>query len=130
MKQLSTPLVAKTPEETSRLFEDAVNANDLDALLTLYEPEASSATSLTTSVHGIDAIRESLKGLLGMGGTMRLSPLQVIDAHDLAEVVGDWTMAGTDPAGKPISLTGRYVDVVRKQADGRWLFVIDNGFLA
>ncbi len=127
--KLATPLVATTPKETSSLFEAAANADDVDALVTLYEPEATSATSTTESVRGIQAIRENLKGLLALRPKMRLTPTQVIDAGELAEVVGDWTLEGTDPAGKPLSMKGRYVDIVRRQPDGRWLFLIDNSRL-
>jgi ketosteroid isomerase-like protein len=123
---VTTPLVAKTPEETSLLFEKGVNEQDLEGLITLFEPNAVSVTSPTESIRGLEAIRENLRGLLAMTKTIRLAPSTVIKADELAEVVGDWTLEGTDPAGKPLSIKGRYIDVVRRQPDRRWLFVIDN----
>ena len=33
---------------------------------------------------------------------------------------------GTGPNGTPVMLTGRYADVLRRQDDGSWRFVIDN----
>jgi ketosteroid isomerase-like protein len=35
-------------------------------------------------------------------------------------------MTGTDPDGNDVSMTGLTSDVVRRQPDGNWLFVIDN----
>jgi ketosteroid isomerase-like protein len=37
-----------------------------------------------------------------------------------------WSVIGTDPDGKPVTMSGRSADVVRRQADGTWKFVIDN----
>ncbi len=128
MVKLATPLIANSPKETSELFEEAV-AQDLDAVMTLFEPNTSSATSATESISGLGAIRENLGGYIALRPTMKLTPTQVITADDLAQVVGDWTMEGTDPEGKPISMNGRYVDVVRRQPNGRWLFIIDNAWL-
>jgi len=35
---------------------------------------------------------------------------------------------GTGPDGRPITVQGTSADVLRKQADGRWLLVIDHPF--
>jgi ketosteroid isomerase-like protein len=37
-------------------------------------------------------------------------------------------MWATAPGGSPLELAGRFTDVVRRQPDGRWLFVIDNPY--
>jgi ketosteroid isomerase-like protein len=37
-----------------------------------------------------------------------------------------WSATGTDPEGKPVALSGNSTEVVRRQSDGTWLFVIDN----
>ena len=50
----------------------------------------------------------------------------IVDAGGLAFVAGVWTFTGTGPDGKPVTLTGRNGDVLRRQADGSWRFVIDN----
>ncbi len=48
---------------------------------------------------------------------------RVLEADDLALVVGTWTFEGTGPDGEPVRLSA---DVLRRQADGTWRFVIDN----
>jgi ketosteroid isomerase-like protein len=45
---------------------------------------------------------------------------------DTALVIGNWTLKAHDADGNDIDARGRYADVVRRQPDGRWLFVIDN----
>ena len=127
MTETATPMVATTPEETSQRFADAVNANDLDALMTMYEPGASSAISATESVSGLEAIRAALDaGVFALRPTMQLSPIHATVSGEVALVIGDWSMTGTGPDGGALELKGRYADVVRRQADGRWLFIADN----
>jgi ketosteroid isomerase-like protein len=41
-------------------------------------------------------------------------------------VVGDWSFTGTGSQGEPVKLAAQNADVLRRQADGSWRFVIDN----
>jgi ketosteroid isomerase-like protein len=53
-----------------------------------------------------------------------LKVTRVLEAGDLALVVGVWSFVGTGPDGG--TLTGHNADVLRRQANGSWRFVIDN----
>ena len=105
---------------------DGINAGNLDALLPLYEPAAAFASQPGSLSHGLSGVRESLAGFLAMKGTLDLKVTRVLEASDLALVVGVWSFTGTGPDGGPVKLTGHNADVLRRQADGSWRFVIDN----
>jgi ketosteroid isomerase-like protein len=47
---------------------------------------------------------------------------------DLAVLYNDWTMAAKAPDGNPFEMTGKAVEVVRRQPDGSWRFVLDDPF--
>jgi ketosteroid isomerase-like protein len=47
---------------------------------------------------------------------------------DIALVSAAWELAMTGPDGKPAKMNGQSVEVLRRQPDGRWLFVIDFPF--
>lgn len=49
-----------------------------------------------------------------------------VTASDLALSTVKWTLKGTSPDGQPVQMEGTSSDILRKQADGRWLFMIDN----
>jgi len=50
----------------------------------------------------------------------------VVQSGDLALTVSDYTITSTGPDGKQTSSSARGTEVVRRQADGTWRFVIDN----
>ena len=50
----------------------------------------------------------------------------VVVNGDLALLVSDHSVAMTGADGKPTTISGRGTEVVRRQPDGTWRFVIDN----
>jgi ketosteroid isomerase-like protein len=50
----------------------------------------------------------------------------VVENGDLALTVSDYTFTSTGPDGKQTSISARGTEVVRRQADGTWRFIIDN----
>ena len=115
-----------TPEQVLKSIVDGINTGNLDALMTLYEPEAAFAAQPGSLKHGLSGVRESLAGFVAMKGTLDLKVTRVLETSDLALVTGVWSFAGTGPDGEPVKLTGHNADVLRRQADDSWRFVIDN----
>ena len=119
---------ARTPEEIDTLFAQALNAGNLDALVALYEAQASLMPSPGKVVVGTAAIREALAGFLAAKPTMTITPRVVSQTGDLALVTAQWELALTGPDGKPAKMSGRSVEVLRRQPAGHWLFAIDMPF--
>lgn len=119
-------MAARNPDEIDALFERALNAGDLDALLALYEPTATFTVEPGKVVSGTAAIREALTGFLALKPSISLKPRILGNAGDVALVSSAWVLEGTGPDGKPVALTGTSAEVVRRQADGTWKFVVDS----
>jgi uncharacterized protein (TIGR02246 family) len=119
---------ARNPEDIDPLFAQALNAGDLDALVALYEPQASLTPSPGKTVVGTAAIRTALETFVTMKPTMTISPRVVSRTGDLALIASTWNLAMTDADGKPAQMSGQSVEVVRRQDDGNWLFAIDEPF--
>ncbi|WP_243766243.1 nuclear transport factor 2 family protein [Streptomyces sp. GC420] len=104
-----------TPEDVSRLIVERVNAGDADGIAELYEADAVMAYPQGTLTVGREAVREVYAGMLGSGARFRREePLPTLRNGDLA-------MTST----RALDGTGGRVQVVRRQADGSWLRIID-----
>jgi len=117
---------ASTPEEIYQLFSEYFAAADLDSLITLYEPNATLVPQPGVVVSGHAAIREAFAAFLALKGEFNLQAPTVFQAGDVALLFARWTLKGTDPGGNAVELAGQTSDVIRKQDNGAWLFVIDN----
>ena len=115
-----------TPTQVLESIVTGINAGDLDSLLPLYETGAAFATEPGSLGHGASGVREALAGFIAMDGTLDLAVTRVLEVDDLALVVGTWSFDGTGPDGEPVRLESRNADVLRRQPDGTWRFVIDN----
>jgi len=118
-------MAARAPEDLDRLFAGAMNAGDLDALVELYESDASLTPAPGKVVVGIDAIREALRGFLDGKPKMTLSPRVVARSGDLALLTSKWELSMTGADGKSAKMGGQSVEIARRQPDGNWLFAID-----
>ena len=115
-----------TPEQVLASIVTGINSGDLDSLMPLYESDAAFATQPGTLAPGAGGIGEALAGFIAMNGTLDLEVTRVLEADDLALVIGAWSFDGTGPDGEPVHLEARNADVLRRQTDGSWRFVIDN----
>jgi len=116
----------ETPEQVLDAIVAGINTGNLDAVMSLYEHDAAFASQPGTLAHGPDGVRASVTAFLAMKGRLDLKVTRVLEAGGLAFVAGVWSFTGTGPDGKPVTLTGRNGDVLRRQPDGSWRFVIDN----
>jgi uncharacterized protein (TIGR02246 family) len=117
---------ARTPEESPRLWAENFVAGDLDALIALYEADATLVARPGEVVTGTDAIREDLSALLATQPTFNLEVRKVLQTGDIALSFCDWTLVGTGPEGETIEMAGQTSDVLRQQSDGSWRIVIEN----
>ena len=119
---------AHKPDEADLLIIEALNAGDVEAALAFYEPGATFVPELGKAATGTSAIREVLNGFLALKPRLTIEVPQVIESGDLALLCSRWTLKGTGPDGNPVDMAGQGAEVVRRQADGTWRFVIDNPF--
>jgi len=112
-----------TPEQVLESVVTGINAGDLDSLLPLYEHKAEFAAQPGSLTPGI---ADALGGFISMQGELDLQVTRVLEVDDLALVVGTWSFDGTGPDGEPVKLEAQNADVLRRQPDGTWRFVIDN----
>ena len=116
---------ARNPEELDRLFSEALNSGNLDALVALYEPQATLTPEPGQVVTGAQAIREALSAFVALKPTLTLEVKTLAQTGDIALTSAQWALSGIGPDGNQTTMSGYSVEVSRRQPDGSWLFVID-----
>jgi len=112
---------AKPPELASKLLEALLNENDVDVLEGLYETGAI-FVDYEGSAEGWQSIREVHRRFLDEGLSLCLNDSVAFQVDDIALVHWSWTVTHRDST----TTNGTSAEVLRRQADGTWRFVIDN----
>lgn len=112
---MTTRTGAKTPEELSTLFVERANAGDAEGLALLYEPDAVLAYPPGSQTVGRPALRSLFEQMLAQAPRFTVEDALPTIYH------GDLALTSTVPSDN----TGGRVQLVRRQADGTWLRVID-----
>jgi ketosteroid isomerase-like protein len=115
-----------TPEDLLNSQVQEFNKGNIDFLMTLYEKDACFASKAGQVVRDLESIRRILQGLIDMGGKLEARVKRLLHSSNLALLITEWSLSGTEPDGKPINLTGRATIVLRSQSDGTWLMIIEN----
>ncbi len=113
---------AQSPQQLNELVAEALSRGDLDAALALYEPGAVLPNQAGELRTGTDAISQELAPFAAMKPDMKTRITKVIEAGNIAVVYNQWSMT------TPAQMSGRAVEVSRRQPDGTWLLVIDDPF--
>jgi uncharacterized protein (TIGR02246 family) len=118
---------AKTPQECDELFARYVGEGNADALVGLYEKDASLVAPDGSIARGTEAIRTAMARLASARATLTVDIKRVVPVgDDLAAVYNDWRFTGKKPDGSPIESAGKALEVVRRQRDGTWLILFDD----
>ena len=107
-------------------FAKCFNARDLAGLLDLYEQDAVFVRGPDDHVCGRESIGEALQAFLDTGGNISFKVRHAVQHGDIALLSNEYTLEGIDSQGEPFVITGKTSEVLRQQADGRWLYIIDH----
>ncbi|MFI8456099.1 YybH family protein [Kitasatospora sp. NPDC085464] len=119
--------VSTDPAQHPAVFAAAFNSGDPALLAQVYEPGAVFVPSPGSAVAGAELHRANAE-FLALGLPITVRPRHTYVADDIALLIVDWEITGTAPDGTTVHLTGTATDVARRDASGRWRYVIDNPF--
>jgi uncharacterized protein (TIGR02246 family) len=112
--------------EVTEAFSKAVVARDWAAVEALYTDDAVLYPPNEPPAQGRSAIRASMEKFPVLTD-FKLMNEKVEGRGDLAYVAGAYmmTIAPAPDASEAVKVSGRYVEIRRKQKDGRWLIALD-----
>ncbi len=105
-------------------FSTAAAAGDYTAVSAMYTEDATLLPPNMPSAAGRIAIKAAL-GSFPPIGQMTLNSDEVHGTADLAAVRGNYVILFAPPGQPAFADSGKFVELWRKEADGRWLIVWD-----
>jgi ketosteroid isomerase-like protein len=115
---MTTKTVATEPNDLGRYFIERGNAGDVDGLVALYEPDAVLAFPPGNRATGHAEIRKVYEQFLAD------APVLLPGRQHAALVSGDLALTASTLTTGEIT-----VEVARRQADGLWLWALDQPVL-
>jgi ketosteroid isomerase-like protein len=121
---------ARKPEDCDRILLAALEAGDIETSVALYEPTAVLFKKSGETMTGHELIRVNNAALIA------LKPVFYIE-QIVTTLNGDGTIAttrmkarleGMQADGKPVNSAIHTLEVLRRQHDGSWRYVIDDPF--
>ena len=114
------------PEGMVATLLERFNSGKVAAMMSLYAPEAVMVAKDGRTIADRAQMAAELERDLKLGLPLEAKARHVFVADDIAQIVLDWSIDGTGPDGKHVHLGGSASDIVRRGADGRWRYMIDN----
>ena len=114
------------PEGMVAALVERFNSGKVSAMMSLYEPEAVLIAKDGRAITGQAGIATELERDLSLGLPLNAKARHVFVADNIAQVVLDWSIDGTGPDGQHVHLGGTASDILRRGADGRWRYLLDN----
>jgi len=115
-----------TPKEFLISYVKKFNSGDISSLISMYETEACFVSQEGEVAKGIENVRQCLQSFINMNGRIESKVIGVVQTNDIALVNTEWSLNGSGPDGKAVTITGKATDVLRQQSDGTWRILIDN----
>ena len=108
-------------------WSKTAGANDVDGAVSYYADDASLMPPNAPAASGKAAIRAVWAGILVPGNSVSwlADKVEVGRSSDLAYSTGEYQATMKDAQGKAEMDRGKYVEVWKKQADGKWKVVAD-----
>ena len=97
--------------------------------MSLYEPNAVFVYQPNVEpARGMEAIRQVMSGLLKPKLRLEMRIEKVFQADDVALVFAEWQLTTFTPESEYEQTFGKGTDIIRRQDNNVWLFVVDNPF--
>jgi uncharacterized protein (TIGR02246 family) len=106
----------------------AAQAKDAAKFASFYAEDGLLLMEGAPDARGMAALKEGTAGMMSdpnFALVFEADEVVVARSGDVAYDVGSYTLTMSDPDGNPVTQTGHYVDVWRKNAVGEWKVAVD-----
>jgi ketosteroid isomerase-like protein len=100
----------------SEIWETALNAGDIETLMTNYTSDARILPPNEKAATGTEAVRAAFGSMIDAGISGNLTSIEAAVSGDIGYNVGNYALT----AGGDVVDTGKYIETWRRGADGQW----------
>lgn len=124
------PRRAVLPEDCDRILLAALEAGDIETSVALYEQDAALFSKSGEVMLGHDAIRANNAALIALKPMFHIERIVTTMNGDgsIATTRMKARLEGTRADGRPVKSAMHTLEVLRRQDDGTWRYVIDDPF--
>ena len=119
-------------EATLRKLDDewskAAGAKDIEKTISFYSDDAIVLVPNSPLLKTKEQFRTLWTGMFsipGFSGGWKPTKIEIARSGDLAYITGRYEINEVDAGGKPLTDTGNYLEIWRKQSDGNWKCIVD-----
>jgi len=117
------------PDGADEYFLEAVRNGDVKTAMTCFDPEAIYIDKEGNTITGFDNIEKVVANLCNMKPDIKVYEHQMAPVgNDMMYWLDKWSMTATGLDGKQFEMKGASANMMRKNADGHWLWLVDNPF--
>ncbi|MDO9421155.1 MAG: hypothetical protein Q7T66_10860 [Herminiimonas sp.] len=122
--------LVRTPEDCSRVLVAALESGDIELSVALYETSAVLFKKSGEVMTGLEAIRENNAGVIALKPKFTIAFIKATLSGDgtLATNRMKAELAFTKPDGQLVQTNVDTLEVLRKQEDGSWRYIIDDPY--
>jgi ketosteroid isomerase-like protein len=96
--------------------------------LDCFDDEAIYVTGIGTFVKGKENIRKALEQVCGLKPDLQAQRSTGFTVDNITAWVDEWTMKATLPDGTKLDMKGTSSDILKKQPNGNWAYLVDNPY--
>lgn len=117
-------MLPHNPDDWPRLFEQHLNAGDLEAVIALYESDAHFIARSGEIIVGRDRISVVLAGMIRAKMRLQSRVVKAIAVGNVAQLYTDFDGTTLDGSGKTVEVHYKAIEVLRRQPEGHWKLIV------
>lgn len=121
-------LIITDPNHGHEIFKKALNNKNLDVLVDIYADDAVMVAVGGQEIRGKQAIRAFFSEIVKSVDNFTFETVFRMNYEDTVVFRSKYTVVFNTEDGQKIEQSTGGIEVLRKQADGSWLFVVDHHF--
>jgi len=117
-----------TTTGAARYFQDCVRSGNVEEALSCFDTEAIYVIAPGQYVRGRENIRAALAQVCALKPDLQAQRSAGFIVGDMCSWVDEWTLKATLPDGSLLEMNGVSSDILKKQPDGTWAYLVDNPY--